>query len=61
MNSGDFEALLDIHPEIFDKLVEVEKAQRGTFTFLYEDGKRIPLSSLKSNGKTRPDHPSGRG
>ena len=45
---ADFEALLDIHPDIFDKLVEVEKAQRGKYTFLFEKGERIPLESLKS-------------
>jgi len=44
---SDFEALLEIHPEIFDKLIEVEKAQRGKYTFLFEKGKRIPLTSLK--------------
>jgi len=43
----DFEALLDIHPEIFDKLVEVEKAQKGKYTFLYENGRRVRLASLK--------------
>jgi 3'-phosphoadenosine 5'-phosphosulfate sulfotransferase (PAPS reductase)/FAD synthetase len=49
---SDFEALLKIHPEIFDKLVEVEKAQRGKYTFLFENGVRIPLSSLRK--KKRP-------
>jgi len=44
---ADFEALLDIHPDIFEKLIEVEKAQRGKYTFLYEKGKRIPLSNVK--------------
>ncbi len=44
---GDFEALLEIHPDIFDKLVEVEKAQRGKYTFLFEKGEHIPLTSLK--------------
>jgi 3'-phosphoadenosine 5'-phosphosulfate sulfotransferase (PAPS reductase)/FAD synthetase len=44
---ADFEALLDIHPEIFDKLVDVEKSQRGKYTFLFEKGQRIPLASLK--------------
>ena len=44
---ADFEALLDIHPDIFDKLVEVEKAQKGRYTFLYEGGERIPLTRLK--------------
>jgi len=45
----DFEALLNIHPEIFDKLIEVEEAQNGKFTFLYEDGEKIALHSLKTN------------
>jgi len=44
---SDFEALLDIHPDIFDKLVEVEEAQRGKYTYLYEKGERIPLASLR--------------
>lgn len=44
----DFEALLQIHPEIFDKLVEVEKAQKGRYTFLYEKGEQVPLTALKS-------------
>jgi len=46
----DFEQLLDVHPDIFDKLVEVEEAQRGRYTFLFEKGERVPLASLK---KTR--------
>lgn len=45
---ADFEALLDIHPDIFEKLVEVEEAQRGKFTFLYEKGERVSLASLKT-------------
>jgi 3'-phosphoadenosine 5'-phosphosulfate sulfotransferase (PAPS reductase)/FAD synthetase len=45
----DFEALLSIHPEIFDKLVEVEEAQKGRFTFLFEEGEQIALHSLKKN------------
>ncbi len=47
---SDFEALLEVHPEIFAKLVEVEEAQKGTYTFLYENGKQIPLSSLLQDG-----------
>jgi len=47
-NKHDFEALLDIHPDIFNKLVQVEEAQRGKYTFIYEDGKKIPLKSLKN-------------
>jgi len=47
----DFEALLEVHPEIFEKLVAVEKAQRGKFTFLYEDGQRVRLTSLRRKRK----------
>lgn len=44
----DFEGLLEVHPEIFEKLVEVEEAQNGRFTFLFEGGQRVPLKSLKT-------------
>jgi len=44
----DFESLLEVHPEIFDKLVKVEEAQNGRFTFLFEGGQRVPLKTLKS-------------
>jgi len=58
---ADFEALLDVHPDIFDKLVEVEKAQRGKFTFIYEKGNRVPLNSLKTSTKARkPKNPTRR-
>jgi len=43
----DFEDLLRIHPDIFDKLVEVERAQRGRFTFIYENGRKVRLETLK--------------
>ena len=49
----DFESLLNIHPEIFDKLIEIENAQKGKYTFLYEKGKRIPLCSLKKRNKDK--------
>jgi 3'-phosphoadenosine 5'-phosphosulfate sulfotransferase (PAPS reductase)/FAD synthetase len=49
----DFEALLELHPEIFDKLVDVEKAQRGKFTFLYENGQRVPLNVLRRRKKSK--------
>jgi len=48
----DFETLLEIHPEIFDKLVEVEEAQNGRFTFLFEGGERVPLRSLRKRKAT---------
>ena len=43
----DFEALLSMHPEIFDKLLEVENAQKGKYTFLFERGQRVPLVQLR--------------
>ncbi|HUT24013.1 MAG TPA: phosphoadenosine phosphosulfate reductase family protein [Sumerlaeia bacterium] len=45
---ADFESLLEIHPEIFDRLVDVEEAQGGKFTFIFEKGKQVRLESLKS-------------
>ena len=48
---ADFEALLEVHPDIFDKLVEVEKAQKGRYTFIYDKGKRVPLGSLRARRK----------
>jgi len=50
---SDFEELLAIHPEIFDKLVQVEKAQRGKFTFVYEKGERIPLTEVRKQAKRK--------
>lgn len=47
----DFETLLSTHPEIFDKLVAVEKAQKGKYTFLFENGRRFPLVQLRAAGK----------
>lgn len=46
----DFEQLLEVHPEIFDKLVEVENAQDGKFTFVYENGNQVSLESLRMQG-----------
>jgi 3'-phosphoadenosine 5'-phosphosulfate sulfotransferase (PAPS reductase)/FAD synthetase len=43
----DFEALLEVHPEIFDKLVDVERAQKGDYTFIYDQGKQIPLEEVR--------------
>jgi len=55
---SDFEALLEVHPEIFDKLVEVEKAQRGKYTFIYEKGKQIPLGTIRTTRTERLDSSS---
>lgn len=43
---SDFEQLWDVHPDIFKKLVKVEEAQKGKYTFIYEKGQRIPLKSI---------------
>jgi len=53
---ADFEALLHVHPDIFDKLVGVEAAQGGKYTFIFEKGKQVPLATLKAwagAGKSR--------
>lgn len=55
---SDFEMLLDLHPEIFDKLLEVEKAQKGKYTFIYENGKRIPLGKVRAEVVKRATSPS---
>lgn len=50
----DFEALLSMHPEIFEKLLDVERAQKGKYTFLFEKGQRIPLVQLKAAPSPQP-------
>jgi 3'-phosphoadenosine 5'-phosphosulfate sulfotransferase (PAPS reductase)/FAD synthetase len=52
-NRSDFEDLLGVHPDIFDKLIAVENAQKGKYTFLFENGVRIPLMSLRTNKKNK--------
>ena len=53
----DFEILQDSHPDLFDKLLEVEKANNYGYTFIYENGVKTPLKKLKrkksKNAKTR--------
>jgi 3'-phosphoadenosine 5'-phosphosulfate sulfotransferase (PAPS reductase)/FAD synthetase len=44
---ADFEQLYHLHPEIYYKLMEVERANKHGFTFVYEDGQRIPLVDLE--------------
>lgn len=43
---SDFEELYRMNPEMFSKLMKVEESNRSGFTFLYKDGKKIPLKSL---------------
>lgn len=49
----DFEALLSIHPGIFERLVEVEKAQRGKYTFVFDNGKQVPLVQIRAQAIAR--------
>jgi len=44
---ADFEDLYRLHPEIYNKLVEVEENNKHGFTFVYQNGKRISLEDLK--------------
>ena len=44
---ADFEQLYLLHPEIYHKLVEVEKANKHGYTFVYDKGQRIPLADLE--------------
>jgi 3'-phosphoadenosine 5'-phosphosulfate sulfotransferase (PAPS reductase)/FAD synthetase len=46
---SDFEKLLEVHPDIFEKLVQVEKAQKGKFTYVYENGQQISLEQVRRN------------
>lgn len=56
---ADFEQLYHLHPEIYNKLMEVEKANRHGFTFVYENGQRIPLADLET--EIRQAHPASQG
>jgi len=49
----DFEILLDNHPDLFDKLSEVEKANNYGYTFIYEKGVKTPLKNLKRKKSKR--------
>jgi 3'-phosphoadenosine 5'-phosphosulfate sulfotransferase (PAPS reductase)/FAD synthetase len=53
----DFEALLSIQPGIFNKLVDVEKAQRGKYTFVFENGKQVPLVRIRAQAAARANTP----
>lgn len=48
---SDFEELYRINPEMFIKLMKAEEKNKSGFTFLYKDGKKIPLKSLISKKK----------
>jgi len=46
---SDFKMLLKLHPEIYEKLIEVENANPRGFTYIYKNGKRISLEDLKKD------------
>lgn len=48
---SDFVELHRMNPEMFKKLMKAEEKNRSGFTFLYKDGKKIPLKSLIPNKK----------
>jgi len=45
---SNFEDLFRLHPDIYEKLIEVEEANIHGFTFVYKDGKRISLKKIKA-------------
>lgn len=44
---SDFEKLLELHPDIYAELEEVEKARNFSFIYDYGKGKRVFLSDLR--------------
>jgi 3'-phosphoadenosine 5'-phosphosulfate sulfotransferase (PAPS reductase)/FAD synthetase len=50
---ADFEALYHLHPDLYDRLMDVEKANKHGFTFVYENGQRIPLKKLQREIEAR--------
>lgn len=47
----NFEELYRLNPEMFLKLMKVEENNKSGFTFLYKNGKKIPLRSLIEDNK----------
>lgn len=45
---SDFEKLFYLHPDIYEKLIDVEEANPRGFTFIYENGRRTSLKELKN-------------
>lgn len=44
---ADFKQLYRLHPEIYQKLIEVEESNKHGFTFVYENGERMSLKDLE--------------
>lgn len=47
-SKADFRKLYKISPELFHRLAELEGRIKTDFTFLYEEGKKLPLIELKN-------------
>lgn len=45
---SDFEKLYHVHPEIYRKLMDVERSNKHGFTFVYENGQRTSLEELET-------------
>jgi 3'-phosphoadenosine 5'-phosphosulfate sulfotransferase (PAPS reductase)/FAD synthetase len=44
---NDFKKLYQLSPDMFNKLVKVEEQNKNRYTFLYKDGRKIPLKKLE--------------
>jgi len=45
---SDFEKLYHLSPELFCKLAALERDNKNGFTFIYENGEKIPLDAIKA-------------
>ncbi len=43
---SDFEKLYQLNQDMFHKLIKLEESNKNGYTFIYKNGKRIPLRSL---------------
>ncbi|MEW6608188.1 MAG: phosphoadenosine phosphosulfate reductase family protein [bacterium] len=43
---SDFEKLYELDKDMFNRLIEVEKENKSGYTFIYNNGQRIPLKEL---------------
>jgi len=47
-NPSEFELLLNQYPEMFDRLLELEKKQKSNYAYIYSGGKKTYLHEIKS-------------
>jgi len=52
-NKSDFENLYKLDKDMFYKLSDIEKKNKGRYTFIYENGKKIPLAKLGKKLKNK--------